>query len=177
MPKLYFIIGSLGQGKQQVFVDILNYYRDQGKTASLRFIGKNASIGSIGTANPTDTLNKIADCLIMDSECDVVVFTGWKLIDHIDEVYTTYGSTATFIFSHFTPGGENAEKIKFAHQFVTADEASNFYTLQQDAIDTFIQNRNIELTWVAVQDPVVSVTGQINTCTTSTHELALLGTF
>ena len=177
MPKLYFIIGSLGQGKKQVSVDILNYYREQGKTVSLRFIGRPMTIGSIGTASPTDTLNKIADCCIVDNECDVIVFTGWRLVDHVDEIYTTYDSTATFIFTHFTPGGENAEKIKAAHQFVTADEASNFYTLQQAAIDTFIQNRNIELTWLPVQDPVVSVIGQINTCTTSTHEIALLGTF
>ena len=90
MPKLYFVVDYPGSGGVEVIVNLLEILREKNIVGTAIRLGGPGSIANSGTKLPDGTLNNIDNAIIEQSAADAIVFEGWKITDHVNEIFDSY---------------------------------------------------------------------------------------
>lgn len=153
MPnKIYFVVGAVESNTIMIVDDLVNSYRSNNQTASVRVIGRPEMIENSGLKLAGGTLERISSALYDNSDQEAVVFVGWRVVDHLEQIYNGYKDSATFIFIDDSDYGrdvpENIEKIISRHKenvarFLRENSITlNYQTVAQPIFD---KDRNLNL--------------------------------
>ncbi len=172
--KKYFIVGPAGSGTVSVVADLANSFRDSRKSVSIRTLGVPKKLKNAGTKRPEETLEKIVEFIAEDdAENDVILFVGWRIPDHINEIYAQYGNDSTFIFTDFNT--DNYHNRKFLEKFNALADIDSIIAAQKESISSFIQNQSLNLNFQSVGEPAFDSGRVLNTVDSSDIKVAILG--
>lgn len=172
MSKIYFIVGTAGTGTTSVATGLMNAYRGNNQTVTLRTIGIPERISDSGTKAAAETLDKIGLMLDDTPAPDATIFMGWRVPDHINEIYLAYPS-ATFIFTDSSLD-DPVRRIMF-EKFVTSQEMSTIVARQKTNIDSFVATNSLTLSYQRVNTTVFNSDYSLNLENTGTIGIAVLG--
>jgi Cdc6-like AAA superfamily ATPase len=174
MSKIYFIVGTPGTGTTIVATNLMNAYRENNQIVSLRTIGIPERIIDSGTKEAAETLDKIS--LMLDesttSISDATIFMGWRVPDHINEIYLAYPS-ATFIFTDNSL--DDPERRIMFEKFVSSQLMSAIIARQKTTIDSFIATNSLTLSYQRVNTSVFNTDRSLNLDIAGTIAIAVLG--
>lgn len=171
MPKIYFIVGAIGTGVIRTATDLTNSYKNEGFRTTLRTIGRFESIENAGTREPAQTLEKIKDLILEDAGRSAVVFMGWRIPDHINEIYETYKDSATFIF---TEGKDDSDRAEL-NPNVSSEKIDEIIADENKNISNFISKNAFSLNYQTVASPIFGENRNLNLSNTSSIKIAILG--
>ena len=172
MSKIYFIVGTAGTGTTSVATGLMNAYKGNNQTVTLRTIGIPERISDSGTKAAAETIDKIGLMLSDTPTSDVSIFMGWRVPDHINEIYLAYPS-ATFIFTDSNL--DDPERRIMFEKFVTSQEMSTIVARQKTNIDSFIATNSLTLSYQRVNTSVFNADYTLNLESTGTIGIAVLG--
>lgn len=172
MSKIYFIVGAAGTGTTIVATGLMNAHRENSQTVTLRTIGIPERISDSGTKAAAETIDKIGIMLDDDASADATIFMGWRVPDHINEIYLAYPS-ATFIFTDNNLDAPE-RRIMF-EKFVNSQEMSTIVARQKTNIDSFIATNSLTLNYQRVNTLVFNADYSLNLESTGTIGIAVLG--
>jgi hypothetical protein len=172
MSKIYFIVGTAGTGTTIVAAGLMNAYKGNNQTVSLRTIGIPERIIDSGTKTAAETLDKIGLMLGDTPASDVSIFMGWRVPDHINEIYLAYPS-ATFIFTDSSL--DDPERRIMFEKFVTSQEMSTIVARQKTNIDSFVATNSLTLNYQRVNTSVFNTDYSLNLDSAGTIAIAVLG--
>ena len=172
MSKIYFIVGTTGTGTTSVATGLMNAYKGNNQTVTLRTIGIPERISDSGTKAAAETIDKIGLMLSDTPTSDVSIFMGWRVPDHINEIYLAYPS-ATFIFTDSNL--DDPERRIMFEKFVTSQEMSTIVARQKTNIDSFIATNSLTLSYQRVNTSVFNADYTLNLESTGTIGIAVLG--
>ena len=172
MSKIYFIVGTAGTGTTSVATGLMNAYKGNNQTVTLRTIGIPERISDSGTKAAAETIDKIGLMLSDTPTSDVSIFMGWRVPDHINEIYLAYPS-ATFIFTDSNL--DDPERRIMFEKFVTSQEMSTIVARQKTNIDSFIAANSLTLNYQRVNASVFYADYTLNLESTGTIGIAVLG--
>ena len=99
MSKIYFIVGTVGTGTTIIAGELVDSYRKNTQLAVAKLLGIPEKIKNAGTKPAAETLGKIESIIAAESSADAVIFSGWRVPDHINEIFNSY-PLATYIFTN-----------------------------------------------------------------------------
>jgi hypothetical protein len=172
MSKIYFIVGTAGTGTTSIATSLVNMYRHNNQSAVIRTLGIPQKIDNTGTKQPAETLDKIVNMLAEDAAEDAVIFMGWRVPDHINEIYSAY-SSATFVFSDSSL--DDSERRIMFEKFVTPEQMLNIISTQKTNIDTFISTNSLSLDYTRVGTEVFNSDKSLNLDSAGTIAIAVVG--
>jgi hypothetical protein len=150
----------------------MNAYKGNNQTVTLRTIGIPERISDSGTKAAAETIDKIGLMLSDTPTSDVSIFMGWRVPDHINEIYLAYPS-ATFIFTDSNL--DDPERRIMFEKFVTSQEMSTIVARQKTNIDSFIATNSLTLSYQRVNTSVFNADYTLNLESTGTIGIAVLG--
>jgi hypothetical protein len=174
MSKIYFIVGTAGTGTTSVATGLMNAYKGNNQTVTLRTIGIPERINDSGTKAAAETLDKIS-LMLQESTTSIsvaTIFMGWRVPDHINEIYLAYPS-ATFIFTDSNL--DDPERRIVFEKFATSQEMSAIIARQKTTIDSFIAANSLTLNYQRVNASVFNADYTLNLESTGTIGIAVLG--
>jgi hypothetical protein len=171
MSKIYFVVGIPGTGLTHVVTSLLSIYSKNNQTAVISRLGIPERIKNSGTKTPTETLFLIDNQLGINESSDAVIFMGWRIADHINEIYSEHPN-ATFIFTDSNL--DDRLRRKGFEIFATLEEVENVMSNQKLIIDSFIANNSLDLTWHQVDDQMFNPDKSLNLSTTGTIKIAII---
>jgi hypothetical protein len=172
MSKIYFIVGSEGTGKTVVATSLRNTYNTNNQLAVIKTIGVAERIGNSGTKHPDETLDTINSILAANAGEDAVIFIGWRIPDHINEIYSAH-SSATFIFTDSSL--DNPTNRIHLERFVTSQEMLTIVARQKTNIDSFIAINSLTLSYQPVNASVFNTDYSLNLDSAGSIAISLLG--
>lgn len=172
MSKIYFIVGAMGNGTTVVTGELVDSYRKNTQLAVIKVLGIPEKIKNVGTKNPEDTLIKLENMIANNSFADAIVFTGWRIPDHINEIYAAYPS-ATYVF---TSADSELSLNRYMKTIAGGDLLEGIRNEQQSKIDEFLLSNSIALTWTKVAEPIFDVSRNINSSESGDISIAIRGT-
>ena len=176
MPKLYFVVDYPGSGGVEVIVNLLEILREKNIVGTAIRLGGPGSIANSGTKLPDGTLNNIDNAIIEQSAADAIVFEGWKITDHVNEIFDSYsGACFLFVKSVSNNTGYNS-KIKTFEKYVTAEDLSTIVATQKIIIEEFVQNKYPNLTWTTVGSPMFTNALELNVADVGNYQVGIIGT-
>lgn len=172
MPKIYFVVGTLGTGVIEVSSSLKNAYLQNSKVVILRKLGIPERINDSGTAVAAETIDKIGIMLNDDASADATIFMGWRVPEHINEIYLAYPS-ATFIFTDNNLHDQS--RTSGLVNFSTPEELLVIAARQKTSIDSFIATNSLTLSYQRVNQSVFNADYSLNLESTGTIAIAVLG--
>ena len=172
MPKIYFVVGTLGTGVTDVASSLKNAYLQNSKVVILRKLGIPERINDSVTAVAAETIDKIGIMLDDDASADATIFMGWRVPEHISEIYSAYPS-ATFIFTdnNLFDQSKTQDLLKFS----TSEELLVIAARQKTSVDSFIATNSLTLSYQRVNQSVFNADYSLNLESTGTIAIAVLG--
>ena len=172
MPKIYFVVGTLGTGVTEVAYSLKNAYLQNSKVVILRKLGIPERINNSATAVAAETIDKIGIMLDDDASADATIFMGWRVPEHINEIYLAYPS-ATFIFTdnNLFDQSKTQDLLKFS----TSEELLVIAARQKTSVDSFIATNSLTLSYQRVNQSVFNADYSLNLESTGDVAIAVLG--
>lgn len=172
MSKIYFIVGAMGTGTTIISGELVDSYRKNTQVAVIKILGIPEKLKNAGTKSAVETLEKIETMIAAESSADAIVFTGWRIPDHINEIYDSY-PFATYIFTN----AESELKLNsYLKSYVSEEQMTGIRALQQSNIDNFVSTNSFALTWNKVTDPVFDASRNVNVSEAGDVSIAVIGT-
>ena len=172
MPKIYFVVGTLGTGVTEAASSLKNAYLQNSKVVILRKLGIPERINDSGTAVAAETIDKIGIMLNDDASADATIFMGWRVPEHINEIYLAYPS-ATFIFTDNNLHDQS--RTSGLVNFSTPEELLVIAARQKTSVDSFIATNSLTLSYQRVNQSVFNADYSLNLESTGTIAIAVLG--
>jgi hypothetical protein len=172
MSKIYFIVGAVGNGTTIVTGELADSYRKNTQFAVIKPLGLPEKLKNAGTKSAAETLTKIETMIGNNSSADAVIFVGWRIPDHIDEIYAAHPS-ATYIF---TKADADLHLSRYMKTTTSEEQMAGIRILQQADIDNFILDNSIALNWIKTSEPIFDDSRNINATESGDVSIAVLGT-
>ena len=152
MQKIYFVVGDTSTIAFKIADDLENSYRSKGERASVKIIGKPEKLENFELRSPEETLENISEIIRNHDNKKALVFVGWRTVAHIEEIYSTYKNSATFIFTDGTIDAYSDRRL--VEPYVSNEKIDNIIILQKQKIAEFLTNNSITLDYKTVTTPV-----------------------
>jgi hypothetical protein len=172
MSKIYFIVGAVGTGTTIIAGELVDSYRKNTQLAVAKLLGIPEKIKNAGTKSAAETLSKIESMIADESSADAIIFSGWRVPDHINEIFNSY-PLATYIF---TNASSELKLNNYLKSYISQEQLDELRILQQSSIDNFISNNPIALTWNKVVEPVFDASRNVNVSEAGDISIAVHGT-
>jgi hypothetical protein len=172
MSKIYFIVGAVGTGTTIIAGELLDSYRKNSQLAVIRLLGVPEKIKNAGTRSAAETLGKIESMIAAESSADAVIFSGWRVPDHINEIFNSY-PLATYIF---TNASSELQLNSYLKSHASEEDMAQLRVVQQSSINNFISTNSIEFSWNKVVEPVFDASRNVNVSEAGDISIAVHGT-
>ena len=169
--KMYFIVGSVDSGIFTVARELESSYRNIGKDVSIKRLGRPQTMENSGARRAEETLEKLEEKISNNYDTEVLVFTGWRIPDHISQIYNQYKDKATFIFVENQGQSSDDGLIE---ELIAPEKLQEISMAQKESISNFVSSNAINLNYQAVTSPVFDNDRNLN-LGDSTLKIAILG--
>lgn len=168
MQKIYFIVGAAGTGTFTIASNLESVCQP----GAIRKLGRPRNLENSGSTGPDETLDKIVKKIAGNSDQPDLIFVGWRVADHIEQIYNTYKNTATFIF---TDNNQiNPSDAGLLEDFATQDKIDSLHSAQTEIISNFLQSNSINLNYQTVAEPIFNSDKTLNVAKNGLR-IAILG--
>lgn len=173
MPKIYFLVSSLGTGRN-VTVSLIELYKSNNKKCIEERLGGAPGIVQYGQRTSQHVLSGISEYIGL-VDADAIIFNGFRIAEHIEAIYNQYKSTATFIFTRERYEGAVSNEIRNFHKYTTDEIVEQVVQDQKSKIAKVVADNNLVLTYRPVNWNSSFFEGAVLNSEEGLTEIAILG--
>lgn len=173
MPKIYFVVSSLGTHKG-VTMSLVELYKSNNKVCVEQRMGGPKGLPEYGVRPPEGILIRLNE-VIQATIADAIVFNGWRIAESIEHIYPEFKSKATFIFTKETSPGSVSQEIRFAAKYASDEQISSIVADQKSKIEKVISDNSLNLTYRQINPETSCFEGNVLNSESGPTQIAVLG--